>query len=165
MQRYFAIPFLLVAAILQSSAVPYLRVGSAGPDLILILVISRTLLAGPLEGAYWAVMGGILQDWLNGLPTGATALALVAVMGVVGLAAPVGRQNLVAPIVAAIIGTFIYHAVLIVLFIVLQRSVNILFTLTAISAPGAIFNLILIVPVFRIMGRFTQTQRAGRLEL
>ncbi len=164
MQRYFAIPLLLVAAIIQASVVPYFRVGAAGPDLVLILVVARTLLSSPTDGAYWAIFGGVLQDWLNGFPTGTTALALVVVMGVVSVASPVGRQNLIAPLVGAVVGTFAYHAVLIVLFVIQQRPVDIVFTLTAISLPGAFFNLILIVPFFRVMGRFTITARVGRLE-
>ncbi|MDN4552600.1 rod shape-determining protein MreD, partial [Salmonella enterica] len=73
MGRYLSIPILLIAAILQSTVVPQFRLGGGGPDLIMMAVLSWILLSNAEEGAFWAVVGGIIQDLISGLPTGTTA--------------------------------------------------------------------------------------------
>jgi rod shape-determining protein MreD len=141
--RYFSLLIVLLGAIAQSTLVPELRIGESAPDLVLLLAIGWTLLAGLSEGLLWSVFGGIFQDWLSGLPTGTTALALIsAAMTVHLIAGQIARRNLLAPPLLAALATPIYHAVLIVLLIVIRRPVEIGYTLRYITAPNALFNAV-----------------------
>jgi rod shape-determining protein MreD len=151
--RYFSLSIVLLGAIAQSTLVPELRLGESRPDLVLLLAIGWTLLAGLSEGLLWAAFGGILQDWLSGLPTGTTALALISAAMLVHLiAGQIGRRNLIAPPLLAAIATPIYHAVLIALLAIIRRPVEIGYTLRYITAPNALFNALSMVFIFFGLG-------------
>jgi rod shape-determining protein MreD len=155
MIRYFALPILLFAALLQAVAVPELRIGDAGPDLVLLVALSWTLLAGPREGLAWAVIGGCLQDLLDGRTLGLTALALVLACIAVNLVfGQVGRGNLPAPLLSAAGGALVYHAALYALFTVTRQPLNaLLYTLLNITLPGVFFNVLFMLPTFWLLGR------------
>jgi rod shape-determining protein MreD len=164
--RYISLPILLVAAVIQSTIVPEIRVGNGGPDLILMMVLSWTMLSGLEEGVLWAMVGGILQDLIIGVPTGTTALVLVVIMFLSDLTiGQVGRNNLIFPPIAIAAATIIYQLLLAILLSVLGRPVSIAYMLPYITLPTLAFNLILILPVFRIMGWVFQASRPKRVTL
>ncbi len=166
MTRYISLPILIIAAILQSTVIPEIRIGEGGPDLILMLVVSWTLLAGIEEGIVWALIGGIVQDLLNGTPTGTSALALVVLVFLITLAIrPVSRKNLILPPLVAAVGTVLYHLLLIVLFTVVGRPVSISYTLPYVTLPTMLFNAVLMLPVFRVMGLVYESSRPRRVTL
>src|SRR5512136_1616377 len=100
---YFTIPFLLVVAILQSTAAPRLAMAGARPDLMLTSVVAWSLLAafrareleyagespsltrGINDGVVWGFVGGMFLDLLSGAPLGTSALALMAAALAVGV--------------------------------------------------------------------------------
>jgi rod shape-determining protein MreD len=164
--RYLSLPILLIAAILQSTVVPEIRIGGGGPDLILMFVLSWTLLADTEEGLIWAVIGGVIQDLTTGLPTGTSALALVIVAFAANLVlGPVGRGNLIFPPIVIVIGTVLYHLLLMVLLAVLGRGVTFSYALTYVTFPTVVFNLVLMLPVFRVMGIIFEASRPHRVTL
>ncbi len=166
MGRYISLPILFIAAILQSTIVPEIRIGEGGPDLILMLVLSWMMLADLQEGIVWAMVGGILQDLVNGLPTGTSALALVVVASLVNLVVgPVARNNFVVPPVVIAVGTVVYHLLLIGLFAILGRPVVISYTLIHVTLPTVVFNAILTLPVYRLMGAAYGASRPRRVTL
>lgn len=147
MGRYFSLLIVLIGALAQSTLVPELRIGESAPDLVLLLAISWTLLAGLSEGLLWAAFGGFLQDLLSGLPTGTTALALLAAAMSAHMIAGERRNVLIAPFVAAL-GTFVYHGALIALLIVVRRPVEIGYTLRQVTLPNALFNAATMLIIF-----------------
>jgi rod shape-determining protein MreD len=164
--RYISLPILFIAAILQSTIVPEIRIGEGGPDLILMLVLSWMMLADMREGIVWAMVGGILQDLVNGLPTGTSALALVVVASLVNLVVgPVARSNIVVPPVVIAVGTVLYHLLLIGLFAILGRPVPIGYTLIHATLPTVVFNTILTLPVSRLMGAVYGASRPRHVTL
>ncbi len=166
MGRYLSLPVLLIAAVLQSTVVPEIRIGNGGPDLILMLVLAWTLLADIEEGLYWAVIGGIFQDLINGVPTGTSALALVVVaFGVNMVVGQVGRHNIPVPLLVAVAGTVAYQLLLAVLLTVLGHSVSIVYMLTHVTLPTGLFNVILMLPIFRLMGAVFGASRPRRVTL
>jgi len=151
--RYISLPILIIAAVLQSTVIPEIRIGGGGPDIILMLVLSWTLLAGLEEGLVWAMVGGILQDIISGIPTGTTALALVVVVFLVNLVlGTIGRNNLVFPLFVAIIGTLLYELVLSLVLAVLGHTISPSYILIYVTLPTVAFHFILILPIFRVMG-------------
>jgi len=164
--RYISLPILIIAAILQSTIIPEIRIGGGGPDLIVMLVVSWTLLAGIEEGTVWALIGGVVQDLLNGTPTGTSALALVALVFLITLALrPVSRKNLVVPPLVAAAGTALYHLMLIVMLTVVGHPVAISYSLPYVTLPTVLFNTVLMLPVFRVMGAVYESSRPRRVTL
>jgi rod shape-determining protein MreD len=164
--RYVSLPILLVVAIIQSTIIPLLRIFGGGPDLILVLVVSWTLLAGLEEGIVWAMVGGILQDLLTGIPTGTTALALVVVVFVVNLVVgEIGKSNLVVPPAVIAASTAGYELFLAVLLAVLGRGIPFGYVITSVTIPTLLLNVLIMLPAFRIMGWVYTTSRPRRVTL
>ncbi|MFQ3536512.1 MAG: rod shape-determining protein MreD [Aggregatilineales bacterium] len=147
MGRYFSLLIVLLGALAQSTVVPELRIGESAPDLVLLLALSWALLAGLSEGLLWAAFGGILQDLLSGLPTGTTALALLAAVMSAHLIGGVRRNLLIASLVAAL-GTLVYHGTLFVLLIIVRRPVEIGYALRQVTLPNMFFNAAAMLVVF-----------------
>jgi rod shape-determining protein MreD len=107
---YYLMPLLLfIAALLQSTLLVRMEVGSVKPDLVLILVIVGTLIYGAKNGVVWAFVGGLALDLLSGGPFGSSSLALIAAAVV---ASPghrtLSRFNAFVPLAAAALGTLAY---------------------------------------------------------
>ncbi|MEP7285688.1 MAG: rod shape-determining protein MreD [Chloroflexota bacterium] len=166
MGRYISLPLLLIAVILQSTVIPEIRIAGGGPDLILMMVLSWTMLAGLEEGIIWAIVGGVLQDLVTSAPTGTTALALVVVVFLSDLVlGPVSRNNIIFPPIIIAAGTAIFQLVLAILLTVLGHTVSISYTLSTITVPTLLFNVVLILPIFRIMGIIFRMSRPRRVTL
>ena len=88
MRVALAIVVPLVAALLQASVVPFIAVGGARPNLVVLVAASWSVAAGAREGVWWAFVGGLAADLLSGGPLGAQALAALLPVTLVGLSDP-----------------------------------------------------------------------------
>ena len=77
-----------VAAIVESTITPYLRVGDAQPHLVFVLAVVWTIAIGLESGLVWALVGGIALDVMAQRPLGTSSFAIIVV---VGLAAAISR--------------------------------------------------------------------------
>ncbi len=163
MGRYFSFPLLFIAVIIQTTVVPEFRIAGGGPDFVLMLVLSWGLLAGPQEGALWAIIGGVINDLAIRTPVGTTALALVVSAGMVSLTVgQISRANFIFPPFVAAGGTVIYHGMLIILLSIIGRGPNIPYTLLNVTLPTLIANFVLMLLVYRFLGRlYTRTRPRG----
>jgi len=170
--RYISIPILFAAVIVQSTVMPIVQVAGGKPDLVLLIVLSWMMLAGLEEGLFWAIVGGVIQDIATGTPTGTTALALVITAGLQNfILGPLGRDNLVFPPLIAALGTVFYQVFLALALAVLGRlsvlnsPADVGYVLTTIILPTLIFNMILILPIFRVLGFAFAWTRPRRVSL
>jgi rod shape-determining protein MreD len=86
------------------------------PNLVLLVTVSCTLLLGTRHGVLAALAGGLVLDALSGAAFGLSSIALVVVALITG----VGEMNLFGsiralPYLAALLGTAIYHVVMLIL--------------------------------------------------
>ena len=107
----------VVAALLQSTIVPYLQIGDATPDLVLVFAVTATI-AGTVEaGLLSAFIGGLIIDLLAPRPLGMTAFMLLLS---VGLAAVLGRTldrvRFVVPAIAVFLGSILSSVLFLVLY-------------------------------------------------
>ena len=88
----------VVAALLQLTIVPYLSIGDAQPDLVLVFAVVATT-AGTVEaGLISAFIGGLMIDLLAPRPLGMTAFMLVVSVGIAAvLGRALDRVRLVVP--------------------------------------------------------------------
>ena len=178
---YFTIPFLLVVAILQSTAAPRLAMASARPDLMLTSVVAWSLLTafrareleyagespgltrGINDGVVWGFVGGMFLDLLSGAPLGTSALALMVAalaVGVIGVAVASAAPLLVALMTA--LGTLLYHLVFLLVMALMGRPVFWAPAVTRVIAPSMLLNLMLIPAIYgllSIVNRQTSRER------
>lgn len=180
---YFTILFLLVAAILQSTAAPRLAVAGARPDLMLTSVVSWTVLAalrareleyagespgltrGINDGIVWGFTGGMFLDLLSGAPLGASALALMAaalVAGVVGIGVTIPAPLLVALMTA--LGTLVYHLFFLATITLMGYPVFWDADMTRVVLPSMALNLLLVPLVYGLLSAVDRRTSRERLQ-
>jgi rod shape-determining protein MreD len=164
MTIYLVVPLLLVAAVLQTTVVPYLAVGGVFVDLPLVLVASWSLLRGVHQGIRWAFIAGLAVDLLSGAPFGAATLALMAAALLSGLAQRGAvRAHLALLIVTILLVTVLYDLVFLTVVQVSGRTVEWLGSLYRVILPSAILNAALMPLFFFVMRRLYT--RFGRAEM
>ncbi len=94
----------VVAALLNLTIAPYLRIGAAQPDFVLICAVVWTVVAGIEGGFIWAFIGGLMIDFLSPRPLGSTAFTLLlCVGGAALLARAMVRFRYIVPIAAVLV--------------------------------------------------------------
>ena len=132
-----------VAAIVESTITPYLRVGDAQPHLVFVLAVVWTVAVGLDSGLVWAFVGGLALDTLEQRPLGTTAFALlIAVALTAAISRPLHRIRPVVAIIATALLSLLYSMTLIVLFSVLRPAAPLTDPLRLV-APGVVYDVVL----------------------
>jgi rod shape-determining protein MreD len=166
MARYLGIPVLLLAAMLDATLMAEFRLAHGAPDLVFLLVISWALLVDTRDALLWALIGGVLQDLFSIAPLGTSALGLVVVVALAdALFGQISPRNLLIPLLVVAAGTLIDHALIVFTlratgtFVPLQRG------LLYVTVPTLLYNLLLILPVFHLVGRVHTWMTPRRVRL
>jgi rod shape-determining protein MreD len=158
-----SLPILVVAAALQASLAPQIRVLGGSPDFVLLTVLSWSANSEFDEALTWAIVGGIVQDLLSAAPTGTSAVGMIVLVFGVHLF----NQRLYG------VG-FILLALLVVGGTVLKETITALILaiagmygdyLTAFSyviVPSALYNLALLAPTYWLLRRIQKFFRRER---
>lgn len=110
-----------VAALIQSSILPFTAAGGAGLDLVLVLAVVWTMTVGLDGGLVWAFLGGLIIDVLLMRPLGLTAFVLLLAVGAAWIVGRVSPRAFYPVVVATTALTAAIASVLtIVLFGVLR---------------------------------------------
>jgi rod shape-determining protein MreD len=166
MSNYIGIPILVTAAILNVTVMAALQLGGGTPDLVFLLVVSWAMLVDLPHALFWAVVGGVTQDMLSVAPLGTSALGLVVVAFVAdSIFGDVPRTNLLIPPVVAAAGTVVYHLGILAVLWLVDYRVPLERGLFYVTLPTVIYNTILIVPVFRILGMIHRWLTPHRVRL
>ena len=166
MGRYVGIPVLILAAILDVTLMAKFRIGGGAPDLVFMLVVSWALLSTMQEAMVWAVVGGVVKDALSVAPLGTSALGMVIVVFIVdSLLGTVRRTNLVVPVPVIAVGTVIYHAAILAVLQIVGYGLPVGEGLLYVTLPTMVYNMILVLPVFRTMGSVQQWLAPRRVRL
>jgi len=153
MIRYVGLPIVLVAAILDASVMPELRIGGGAPDLVFLVVVAWAMLADVGDAMLWGVFGGAIQDAMSLTPLGASALGLVVVAFIAdALLGDVRRTNLLLPPLVMGAGTVLYHLGLLIVLRLDGHTVPLGEGLLTVTLPTMIYHVLLSVPVFRLVG-------------
>lgn len=152
----------LVAALLQASVVPFIAVGDARPNLVILMAAAWSVAAGAREAVWWAFLGGVAADLLSGGPLGAQALAALVPVAAVGLGENELRQRSVLAGAALVAGaTFTASLLYLVILAVAGVGLGEVPALGANALATAIYNGVLAIatyPLFRILHRATEKQ-------
>ena len=161
---------VFVAAMLQVVIVSALLVGGGAPDLLLVTVVALGLTRGSIAGAVFGFLGGLVVDVVTLDTLGLASLVLTLVGFWAGRYAETsGRDRRLAPVVAVGSLTILAAAFGVVLRYLLGEDVVVRQALVTALAPTFVLNLILALPVYRLVRRlvgegFTQ-EPAGEVEV
>jgi rod shape-determining protein MreD len=143
MQLLIAAAVAVVAALAEFTIVPYLQVGDAVLQPVLVLGLIWAVVGGLEAGFVWAFVGGLTLDILGQRPLGASAFSLLIAIGAGTLiAGAFKRVRILAPVVATPIASLIYTMTLLAVTSLLTSN-PLSDTATASVIPSAIYNTIL----------------------
>lgn len=149
MGRFLSVPFLIIAAALQASFVPQIRLLGGGPDLVFLLVLAWSINSELEEGVVWAFVGGIAQDLLSAAPSGSSVMGLlILVFAISGLGRQVYRIGFVTLIGLVLVGTTVQQIILMIILALSGFRIEWLTDLSFVVAPTIFYNLIFIWPVY-----------------
>jgi rod shape-determining protein MreD len=133
----------VAAALLQSTIAPYLEIGGARPDLVLVYAVILTVVVGIDHGLAAALFGGLVIDSLAPRPLGSTVFVLLVATGcaaVVGQLPAAGRalSTVIAVLAASLLAPFVF----VVLYGALRGPVGVPSPL-AVIIPDALYATVL----------------------
>lgn len=155
MGNYLGLPVLIIAAALQVSFTPQIRILGGAPDLVFLIVLAWAINARLEEGVTWAFVGGITRDLLTGAPTGASVLGmLLVVFALDRLRQQVFGIGLVTLAGLVVGGTLVQQAAYMFVNVLVGYRVYPVEMLTYVVFPTVAYNLVFIWPVYWFVRRF-----------
>ncbi len=142
MQLIIAAALAVVSALAEFTIVPYLQIGDAALQPVLIFGAIWTVVGGFEGGMVWAFVGGLALDALSQRPLGSSAFSLLIAMGVAFLVGGgLRRARIAAPIVATAAASLVY-TVLLLLVTSLLGGASMPDGSTHIVIPTAIYSTV-----------------------
>ncbi len=109
MKFTIAAALAVVTALVEFTVVPYLQIGDAVPQPILVFGVIAAIIGGLEVGLTWAFVGGLALDVVAQRPLGSTSFSLLIAVGVGYLVGSfLGRIRILAPIGATAVASPLY---------------------------------------------------------
>jgi rod shape-determining protein MreD len=147
-----AIPVLVILAMLQVGIVSRLPLLQGTADLLLLAVIAWTLQKQVRNGWFWGGVAGALVGLTSAIPP---VVSIVSYLLVVALVQFFKRQVWQAPLLVmlllTLLNTLLQHGITIVAMMAAGTSLPILESLSLITLPSILLNLVLAVPFYVVM--------------
>lgn len=154
MANFLSFPILILAAILQATFMPQIRLLGGNPDLVYLIVLAWSINASLDSSVLWAFVGGISLDLLSYAPLGTSTLGLVITVFVIsGVGGQVYRIGFVLLIGSVLIGTFFQQILIMILLTITGYSVDWGLSLGYVVAPTIFYNLVFILPIYWFIRR------------
>lgn len=153
MAAALSIPIFAVLALLQSAVISRMLLLQGTADLVLLVLLAWVLQRRVQAIWPWAITAGLLVNLTTALPVGipllgyglATALALV-------LRQRLWRAPLLAMFIATLGGTLLVQGIALLVVTILGSNIPLGQAMNLIILPSAFINLLLVLPVFSLIG-------------
>lgn len=151
---------LLLAWVIQATIVPYLAIGPAQPDLILIVVATYAFLEGPTAGGVAGFSGGLLQDLLLVRSVGLNILAKT----IVGYLSGLVERNLfgsssLLPMAVMFIVSMISQFLYIVASFLVGEQIELWFAFKSVILPSALYTSFVALLIFSWVTKILSHER------
>ncbi len=132
---------LLIALQLQTAAAPLVTLMGLKPQFVAALVVSLSVLSGPLAGATWGFVGGLALDLLSGVPLGVSSFALTMMGTIWGhVAAGLKSTGWLVLALAAFPALVAYDTLVALWLQGLGWPLSLGFSLVHVALPGAMLS-------------------------
>jgi len=154
MGNYISVPLLALAAIIQATFIPQIRILGGTPDLVFLLVLAWAIHA-PLESAVtWSFTGGICQDLLSAAPMGTSVLGMIfLVFGIHFFRQQVYRITVILIVGLVLLGTLLQQLTIMVVLAATGFPPHFLDALGYVVLPTMVYNLVFFWPIYWFVRR------------
>ncbi|TLN28597.1 hypothetical protein FDZ74_00280 [bacterium] len=147
-----AIPVLVILTMLQVGIVSRLPMLQGTADLLLLAVIAWTLQKRVRNGWFWGAVAGALIGIASAIPP---VISLISYLLVVALVQFFKRQSWQAPLLVmlllTLLSTILQHGITLATLMVSGTSLPILDSLSLVTLPSILLNMLLAVPFYVVM--------------
>ncbi|MBS1249343.1 MAG: hypothetical protein MAG431_00920 [Chloroflexi bacterium] len=166
MHTFLAIPVLSIVTILQSAVVSRITLLHGTADIILLTIIAWALQEEVKTGWQWALIGGLLADFLSGLPFGIYTASYLLITGLtLALRVRIWRFAILVQLFATFLGTILSHALSLLAVIAQGTNLSFQTVLETITLPSLILNLLLTIPVYILIQELALQVHPRKIEL
>lgn len=149
-------------AVLDVSALPYIKILGVTPDLLLVFAASYAVLRPQDEAMIAVPLAGLMHDLTSGDPLGASILGfapLVVLAAVVQIRAV--ETQLIPALIVVAVGTLLWGAIRMPVLAVTGQEVQWLDAALRVVVPLAVVNTLFLPLVHIPLSWFSATQRRG----
>jgi hypothetical protein len=147
------IPILIISLILQTSVLSRLPLLHGTADIVLLVITAWMLNEKVKHGWSWVVLAGLMVSFVSALPL---LLPLVGYVVAVGLAYwlknRIWQTPLLAMLFSTVIGTIAMQSLSLAILKVLGSDISFPDGYSLVVLPSTLWNLMLAVPVFTVVG-------------
>lgn len=147
------IPFLVISLVLQTTVMSRLPLLNGTADVVLLVIIAWMLNEKVKHGWEWVIMAGLMVSFVSALPL---LLPLFGYLLAVGLAYWLKKRIWQTPVLAmlfsTVIGTIVMQSLSLAVLIVLGSSISFPSGYSLVVLPSTLWNLILAIPVYTLVG-------------
>lgn len=165
------LPYLLffalgLAALLQVSLLPALRVAGVYPNLLLILVVGWALLRSTRSAVVWALIAGLWLDLLSGGVFGVYTLGLVTAAVLTGTSGQtIYRASPTLALIMVTIGTVLQYFIQVLLLWINGNSPVVTNIFLRLTLPEIVYNCVLMLAIYPLLVRIERATGQERLPL
>ena len=161
-----AIPILGLLVILQSAVLSQVHLLQGTADIVLLVVIAWAVQERVKTAWHWAVIAALLVSIVSALPVLALLVAYLAATAAARLLRRAFWQRpFFAMIAATAAGTLLSHAIAYGWLRVGGAPLPLLGSLDLITLPSILLNLILVIPVYALVGDLASWVYPEEIEL
>lgn len=152
MSVILSIPVLSFITVLQSAVISRLPLNRGTADLMLVVIVAITLQKSVKTAWQWSIVGGLLTDFLSGLPFGLFTASYLITTGIAFLLRErIWRFTFLMQLLVVLSGTLIVHGLSMMVLIIQGSSLQLSTVLQFVTLPSIILNFMLSLPVFIII--------------
>lgn len=149
MSVILSIPVLAFLSILQSAVVSRLPLDQGVADLMLVFLVAIALQKRVSTAWQWSIIGGMLIDFLSGLPFGIFTISyLVATALATLFRERIWRFTFLMQLLVVLIGTLVSQVLSYLVLFLQGVNLELITVLRVIIMPTIILNFMLSLPVF-----------------
>lgn len=149
----------ILVLIFQGSFLSIFFTRGSMPDLMLIIVLCLTFLAGEKKGMLIGIIAGFLQDVIFGPALGFFSLAKMLAAFLAGIVSrEIYRDQIAGPAMAVFLITFFHEIIIFSLVGIFWggNSFNLYYAFKNLFFPRAIYHFILTIPIYPLLYRAEQ---------
>lgn len=129
------------------------------PDLTIAVIVTLSLVSGPLKGGIYGLVTGLILDMLYGTSIGVTALFYFLIGMLCGMFnRKFYAENRVFPIILAFFAYLFKEACVMVTMLLTKTDFHFIVLMWRYILPGAILTSVITLPVYIIYKRVKQSQ-------
>lgn len=157
MRIFVGFLLLLIASLLQVTLLTRITLLQGHADLVLIVLMVWLLQEGNKPDWRWGLLAGVMLGWASALPdwvlwAGYAAAAAICQL----LHRRIWQVTLLTLVTSTLLGTFVIHLLTMAYLFFSAHPIGLIDGLNYVTLPTMLLNLILVLPVYALLGELTK---------